>query len=368
MAARANPESEQRSLGQRLKKGAQDVYSDLNYDIDRQAREARNTKAQPLVKDVQAVLDSLGELVIFAMSDDSAFGAVKEAMPNENNKNSMKAPLSLAFLATQALNAKLNPNPALDSPTYALVSGPLNFFAQRLMNQASCQIQFMWEGHVLAKARGAAPSQLQQNLFADQGGLVRDFADKTLEYILHHTLGGYEPENLFGLTVPFTTEFLAFLNSGTVGYQPVRDEYGVTVTALPTGVNKGAFETPYAVELSLHCAREKQGFVNYNSPASALFTWRQDTCGDTSLVIRFKSATLNVMYAGENGFLNFLSDFQYGRKTFQASDFPGRESVLGKLGISDITVQYQFSGADELINSHRVLAGEPPFTISVCQR
>jgi type VI secretion system protein ImpL len=363
LAARETPEKQ--SLTQSLKKGAQDLYSDLREDIDRQAA-ARDLKAQSLVKDVQASLDALGRIVSFTMSNDAAFGAVKEAMPSEDNKNSAQAPVNLAFLAAQALNAKLDPNPIPDSPTYALISGPLNFFTRRLINLAACQIQSLWEGKVLALARGAAPSQLQQNLFAVQGGLVRDFAANTLEHILNQTLSGYEPENLFGLAVPFTTEFLAFLNSGLSGYQPVSDEYGVTITALPIDVNEGAAETPYAVELSLHCAREKQGFVNYNSPASALFTWRRDTCGDTGLAIRFRSITLNIPYAGENGFLDFLNDFHYGEKTFQASDFPAQQAALDKLGVRDITLQYQFAGADELLNSHRVMAGNPPAVAAVC--
>ena len=367
LVAKANPENEKLPLTQRLKKGVQDFHSDYSGNIDTQTRNALDMKAQSLAKDVGAYLDSLRALLPFTMSNAAAFSAIKEAMPNENNKNWIEAPITLALMAAKTMNVKLNPNPAQDSPIYALTAGPMNFFAQRLMNQASCQIQFMWEGSVLAKTRGFAPSQLRQNLFAAQGGLAREFADNTLEFMLHHTLSGYEPENLSGLAVPFTAEFLAFINSGLASYQPVRDEYGVTVTALPTNVNQGAAETPYAVELALHCAREKQSFVNYNSPASTRFVWQRNTCGDASLAIHFRSVTLNVLYAGENGFLDFLNDFQYGETVFQASDFPDQEAALNKLGVRDITLQYQFAGADELLGSHRAMAGEAPFSAAVCR-
>jgi type VI secretion system protein ImpL len=354
-------------LPQRLKAGVRDLYGDLSGMVDSQAR-ARDEKARMLAKDVQAYLDALRDLVPFTMSNDSAFKAVKEAMPNENNQQAMQAPLTLAITATQIMNARLNPNPAQDSPVYALTRGPMDFFKQRLMNGAACQIQFMWEGNVLARAGRLAPSQLQQNLFAAQGGIVRDFADNTLEYILHHTLSGYAPEELAGSSIPFTEDFLAFLNSGIDGYRPMRDEYGVTFAALPTGVNDGATEKPYAVELTLNCTREKQTLVNFNSPASTRFIWRPDSCGDTALTIHFRNITLNVLYVGENGFINFLNDFQYGSKVFRASDFPDQRAMLDKLGVTDITLRYRISGAEELLSAHRFAPGELPFVATECRR
>lgn len=367
LVAKANPEKEKQSLAQRLKTGAQDIYNEFNDEVDAEARE-RDAKAQLLAQDVKAYLDSLHDLVPFTMGKDLSFNAIKEAMPNENNQGASQAPLTLAVAAANAMNARLDPNPAQNSPVYALTSGPMDFFRQRLMNGASCQIQAMWEGNILAKAGRLAPSQLQQRLFAEQGGIVRDFADNTLAYFLNHTLNGYEPEKLAGQPIPFAADFLAFLNSGMEGYKPVRDEYGVTVAALPADVNDGASETPYAVELSLHCAREKQELVNYNSPSSARFTWRQSACGDTGLSIRFKTITLDVLYAGENGFLNFLNDFQYGTKTFNARDFPDQEAVLGKLGISDITLRYRISGAEDLLSGHRFAPGALPFVAAECKR
>jgi len=367
LIARSHPENEKPPIPQRLKAGVQALYGDLSGMVDSAARE-REGKAQVLAKSVQAFLDALSKLVPYTMSNDSAFSAIKEAMPHEKNQKTMQAPLTLALTALQTMNARLNPNPAQNSPVYALVGGPLDFFRQRLMNGAACQIQFMWEGNVLAKAGRFAPSQLQQNLFSAQGGIVRDFADNTLEYILHHTLSGYEPTRLADRPISFAKDFLTFLNAGIGGYTPVRDEYGVTFAALPAGVNDGATQTPYAVELMLSCAREKQTLVNYNSPVSTRFTWRRDSCGDTNLVIHFKNITLDVLYAGENGFLNFLLDFQYGSKTFHAADFPDQKAILDKLGISDVTLRYRISGADELLNSHRFVPGELPFVAAECKR
>ncbi len=364
---RVSPENEKPTFVQRLKNSAQDIYSELNDAVDADAR-ARDMKAQLLTKDIQAYLQSLQNLNSFTISDDQAFSAVKRAMPNENNPGAQDAPLTLAITATDTMNARLNPAYEQNSPVYVLSNGPMNFFMQRLMNGASCHIQAMWEGDVLAKAGRLAPSQLQQALFAEQGGIVRNFADNTLAYFLNRTLNGYEPEKLDGHPIPFTKDFLAFLNSGLSSYQPVRDEYGVTISALPADVNEGAAEMPYAVELSLHCARESQSLINYNSPASALFTWRHDVCGDTNLSVRFKSVSLDVLYPGENGFLNFLNDFQYGSRTFKAEDFPAQAAILDKLGVSDITLRYRITGAEELLSSHRFTPGVLPFIAVDCKQ
>lgn len=362
-----NPEQEKPSIAQRLKNGAEDLYKGLRDEVDVVSRE-QDMKAQLLAKDVKSYLDSLHDLVRFTLSNSLAFNAVKDAIPHENNPNASQAPLTLALAAGNTMNARLKLKPAHNSPVSVLTAGPMRFFLHRLVNSASCQIQAMWEGEVLARAGRLAPSQLQQGLFAEQGGIARQFADNTLASFLHFTINGYEPENLAGQSIPFTTDFLAFLNSGLAEYKPVREEYGVTISALPADVNEGAAEMPYAVELALDCAREKQELVNYNSPSSARFSWRQNTCGDTSLSIHFKTVTLDVLYAGENGFINFLNDFRYGSKTFAAEDFPDQKAMLDRIGVSDITLSYRISGAEDLLSGHSFAPETLPFVAAQCKR
>ena len=366
-AVQNDPNAVKASLADRVKGSVQGLYADIAGAVDTATRE-RDMRAQALGKNIQDYLDSLNELVRFTVNNSLSFNAVKDAMPHESNQNAPKAALNLAITATHAMSAKLNPNPPQNSPIYALTTGPMDFFRQRLMNGASCQIQAMWEGDVLAKAGRLSPSQLQQGLFASPGGLARDFADTTLAFFLDRSLSGYEPEAIAGHIIPFAPDFISFLNTGIDNYRPVRDEYTITLDALPASVNDGAFETPFAVELSLLCARETQAFVNYNSPASTRMTWTQGACGDTRLTIRFRTITLEVLYMGENGFLNFLSDFQYGAKTFNATDFPEQAAALGKLGISSIRISYNISGAEELLTGHRFAPGALPFVAVECKR
>jgi type VI secretion system protein ImpL len=249
-----------------------------------------------------------------------------------------------------------------------LSNGPFSFFMGRLMNSASCHIQALWEGHVLAKAGVIAPLQLQQALFAEQGGLARDFADKTLAFFFNRTLNGYETQKLNDAPMPFTDDFLHFLNTGIFEYQPLPQEYGVTMSVLPVDVNAEALEKPFAVTLTLDCLRKKQELANYNSPASLQFAWQKGACGDTALAVHFKSVTLNLLYGGENGFIHFLHDFRFGYKTFTAADFPAQAALLKKLDVSEITVRYNIVNAEAVLRAVNYAPGALPFVAAQCRR
>ncbi|MDR2075872.1 MAG: hypothetical protein LBP61_02920 [Desulfovibrio sp.] len=367
LETRASPDRVQPGLTQRIKESVLQLYEQADNELDA-AEQERHSRAESLVKEIQTYLAALRDLVRFTLSTDLAFNAVKDAMPDEKNSNAATAKLALAKTAALSLRQKLNPAQEKDSPLFLLDNGPLAFFTTRLINGASCHIQSMWEGNVLVKAGALSPIQLQQGLFAEQGGLARDFADTTLQYFFNHTLYGYEPQELDGIPIPFKDDFLHFLNTGLLEYKPMPQSYAVTVEAVPVEVNDDALEKPYAVVLSLACAQKKQELANYNSPASTLFSWQRDGCGDTNISIYFRSLTLNARYEGENGFVSFLHDFQYGSKTFHQSDFPDRDALLKKLGITNITLRYKFSGSEAVLSGARYAPDALPFVAAECRR
>jgi type VI secretion system protein ImpL len=363
----AKKEQRQPTVADQVRLTAQKFYGEFDAHLSTEDGK-RTARAAALVKDVDEYLKALLNLVRYTLQDDTAFSAVQDAMPDEKNKNAATAAVNLAKTASltmlNSINATLNDG----SPVLLLGNGPLNYFTTAMVNAAACRIQALWEGAVLAKAGAVSPAQLQQTLFAEQGGLARDFADKTLAYFLEPTINGYTSQDLNGVPVPFAPEFLQFLNTGTLGYRPMPQEYAVTVDAVPVDVNADALEKPYASVLSLSCARDKQELVNYNSPASRRFTWQRDGCGDTKLSVAFKSLTLDVLYPGESGFVAFLNDFQYGSKTFTPHDFPDREAVLKKLGVTEITLRYKLSGADAIVRGASYTPGALPFVAAECRR
>jgi type VI secretion system protein ImpL len=355
------------SLGKRLTNATRELVTIFDDTVDTKTR-AQHNQSRQIAKTLQACLDSLKELVRYTLAEDMAFNVVQGAMPDENNKEAATSPLTIARTALLTFQNSVNTAQEVHSPVFALNNGAPSFFMTRLINSASCHIQALWEGQVLAKAGGIAPLQLQQALFAEPGGLARDFADKTLTFMLNRTLHGYEPKKLNDAPLPFTDDFLDFLNTGIYEYEPLPQQYGVTVSAVPMDVNDEALEKPFAASLSLDCARQKQEMINYNSPASRHFDWQKDSCGDTKLAVRFKSVTLDVVYDGANGFINFLHDFQYGYKTFRATDFPAQEAILKKLGISEITLRYKISGAEAVLRAAKYAPGALPFVASQCRR
>jgi type VI secretion system protein ImpL len=360
-------EQRQPAAAERIRLAAQKFYGEFTDQLNTEEGR-RHARAAVLVKNVADYLKALRDLVRYTVQDETAFLAVQDAMPDEKNKNAPTSAVNLAKTASLAVLNGLNSGRDEASPARLLGNGPLNYFSSALVNAAACRIQALWEGTVLAKAGSASPSQLQQVLFAEQGGLARDFADKTLAYYLEPTINGYTAQSMNGVPVPFAQEFLQFLNAGILGYRPMPQEYGVTVDAVPVDVNDDALEKPYASVLSLSCARDKQELVNYNGPASRRFTWQRDGCGDTKLSVAFKSLTLDVLYPGESGFVAFLSDFQYGSKTFTPHDFPDREAVLKKLGVREITLSYKLSGADAIVRGASYTPGTLPFVAAECRR
>ncbi|MDR2800040.1 MAG: hypothetical protein LBB52_02095, partial [Desulfovibrio sp.] len=363
----ANADRPAPGLTQRVKERVVQLYQEASSTLDA-GKQERYGRAKQLTKDIQTYLATLRELVRFTMSTDLAFNAVRDALPDERNSNAATAKLVLTKNADLSLRQHLDSAHTEDLPLFLLNNGPLSFFTARLINGASCHIQALWEGNVLARVGALSPLQLQQGLFAEHGGLARDFADNTLQFFFNRTLNGYEPQNLDDALIPFTDDFLHFLNAGLLEYQPMPQSYAVTVETVPVDVNDDALEKPYAVVLSLSCAQQKQELANYNSPASRNFSWQRDGCGDTNLAVSFKSVTLNVRYAGENGFVSFLHDFQYGAKTFHPADFPGQENLLKKLGVTEITLRYKFTGSEAILRGANYVPGTLPFVAAQCRR
>ncbi len=336
-----------------------------NFNEDLRKRELRS---QGLATEMEAYLESLKPLAAATSTNATAFNALKESFPSEKNPKAQQAPLNIAIAAANAMNAEVNPTPAIDSPVFALTKGPVKFFVDVLVNQTACEIQTLWEGTILSEAGKLVPSQLQQSLFGKDEGLVRRFSSGTLEPFLHSAINGYRPEIVSGHSIPFTNDFLEFLNTGIHDFRPAQKEYAITISALPVNVNDNATEIPYAVDLSLQCTTEKQELINYNSPTSLAFTWKEGGCGDTKLSIRFKGFTLDVLYIGENGFINFLEDFATGKKTFKASDFAKEAPQLKQIGVNSVEVKYSISGAGELLQSRKFTAKTLPFVITQCKK
>jgi type VI secretion system protein ImpL len=241
---------------------------------------------------------------------------------------------------------------------------PLKFFWGLAVVDAAEGLQHLWEEDVLVKVGQMPKDKLPGALFDNATGLVWKFANGPAKPFLAKGVAGYQAKVSNGTTFPFTSDFLAFVNKGSVQTQKIMPSYQVSATALPTDVNPGAQERPYATELTLDCQEKVQQLVNYNYPVSQVFNWDPQSCGKTNLTIRFKSFTASKTYHGSMGFAHFLKEFQYDVKNFTPEDFPDSQANFGIFGIKTLTVQYKLSGGVPIIGLRKTEQIKVPETIT----
>lgn len=245
-----------------------------------------------------------------------------------------------------------------------LLVSPLRFFWGLAVVDAAEGLQKMWEENVLVKVGQMPKQKLAHALFDDKTGLVWTFVNGPAAPFLGKTGHGYSAKVSSGTTFPFTKEFLNFLNRGATENQTVLPSYQVTATALPTDVNIGAQQRPYATTLTLDCQEKVQQLVNYNYPVTQVFNWNPNTCGTTTLTVKFKSFTATKNYPGTSGFSNFLKEFQYDAKKFTPQDFPEAADNFAIYGVNTITVQYKLSGGVPILGLRKVEHINVPNTIT----
>ncbi|WP_084448536.1 type VI secretion protein IcmF/TssM N-terminal domain-containing protein [Desulfovibrio inopinatus] len=301
------------------------------------------------VKSYQSYTSSLQEIYIGTLASTSAL-ALAGSMYNPPAKPAeSKSPFVAAQKAQVDLDQKLAGQKDLSGIFGDLLSGPVRFFWAYLVLEAADILQARWDGDVIAQSAHVPESKLPNFMFDKEKGLVWKFLKDAASPFIETMQYGYAPKEVHGVSFPFTTDFINFLNGGSKQTQAVQSEYTVSIDALPTGTNMGAQEEPYATLLTLDCFEKVQKLENYNYPTSTQFTWQPGKCNDTVLTINFSNVTLTKTYSGSLGFPKFLSDFRYNAKTYSASDFPQSADDLAVLGIQDINVNFKITGGVPLI-------------------
>ena len=240
------------------------------------------------------------------------------------------------------------------SPVDELLTGMLDFIAQGCTVQTARILQREWENAVLG-----SPVALyrQDNVEAIHGdkGLVRTFADERLKPFLTRSDKAPAAARWKDLTFPFTNDFLALLShSELVAASPPQDTFYVQLRSQPTLVNPDARERPEATELRLRCGEREAVLVNRNYPRDERFQYTIGQCGKTELSIRFPSFTLDKTY---KGFVEFLQEFQDGKKELTAADFPDAGERFAQAGLKTVTVRIL---PDNVIGLFKQTGSTPP--------
>lgn len=237
-----------------------------------------------------------------------------------------------------------------DSPIiWNLIRGPLDYLIRYAVNEAADVLQQQWKDQVIGRTQGSAKDKLPSLLFDKSDGLVWKFVEGPANPFIGVNKYGYYAIESFNTRIPFTEEFIQFLDNGAVGVINYKDSYIVKLQNIPIEVNDNVKTEPYGCILKLQCLAGETILENYNTPETQIFIWTPATCGNVTLEILFPDLTLTKTYKGKFGFARFLNDLRDGSTMFHINDFPDQVETLKDMGIIWITISYVIEGGQEVI-------------------
>jgi len=275
------------------------------------------------------------------------------------------SPVDGAVTAVRHMRLLLGDGKPVEDPIWQIVSGPVNFLVSLATEESACSLNQLWEAQVLAEARNVPESEQWEALFGAKG-LVNAFVQGPAKPFLRRNTRGWYCGSWMGVPFPFDADFLQFLDSGAVRRQQLQPKYTVSIEALPTNVNAEARSEPNSVTLKMLSAPKAQQLDNYNYQDAKEFLWEPATCGDVTLEIVFREATLRKTWPGAFGFRDFLRDFRSGRQVFVPRDFPDKQSILEGLGVTNIQVNFAIRGAAQVLGLNDYPPVRLPATVATC--
>lgn len=266
---------------------------------------------------------------------------------------------------------KLKPMPAYQGKEtdliWDLLKGPLNFFHQFALNEAACRLQKEWEQGVLMEMQGIPGDRNKNALLLGRDGYVTKFINGPGKPFIKRTLRrGYQAAVLDGKKINFDPYFFRFLTRGIRAGKPMRPNYTVNISGMPTSANDESQFQPHATVLELICSDKTTTLENLNFPVQRTFRWSPTSECDTIFTIKIGSLDLIKRYEGNLSFPKFLKEFPNGHHTFTPSDFPGHRQDLTRMGVKAIRVRYQMKGNRTVAGLVNATPGRIPGEIVTC--
>ncbi|MCL9782513.1 hypothetical protein M9194_13845 [Vibrio sp. S4M6] len=282
--------------------------------------------------------DALSQILDHISNQSTAFQSISALFVSPNSGS----PELKASNTANRLKQLLHSNGAYANGG-AIYSDAFEFMLQTGIQLAANQLQSDWEAQVYGPLQYLSNQERKRKLFSPNG-LLNNFIHGPGKGFIKMGAQGWTPASFMGVHLPFARGFFSFIDQSEYLKQDLKDDYKVTVEAMPMGVNPDADNHPYESELVLSCSDKQQQLMNYNYAQSQLFDWKPASCGQTKLTIRFNGFELNKTYAGANGFQDFLTQFRNGAVTFVPKDFPISQQILEQNHVSWLRIQYRFQG------------------------
>ncbi|WP_373500920.1 type VI secretion protein IcmF/TssM N-terminal domain-containing protein [Desulfococcus sp.] len=352
-AAAASPDQKEGLVTQALEKGGQ-IFSAIGRGAGKAPDENRIASFNLGVQAYREYQGALEEISAKAASRREAFGMTAQVFTEDPVTGT--SPFYKAAGAQNRLRNGLG-NPGETAAVFwSLIDGPLEFLWTYYRKEAACHLQTLWEKDVMIDFD---PNSEQVAEFVQ--GPAAPFVDRSPRR------GGYFAKSALDHSLDIDTRFFGFLNSRLIQQKKqartVKENYRVTIKALPVDTNADAQVKPHAVILELQCGEKATSLINLMFPVREVFNWAPGACGDVVLTIEVGTRKLVKRYSGDMPFRSFLLDFSGGDRRFSRKDFPAEADALKRMNISFVKVNYQFSGEDReirgLTTESRVRAGTP---------
>ncbi len=348
---------------------AEQLTQKITTDVNKEQLETMK-KRLAAEKIWQDYMTSLDKIVPAATSQEVAYRMAADFFTLPADAKESTAAIYLAYGNYLKLKGTITQKGDL-TDAWDILIGPIDYLIHYCISQTACYLKQQWDSQVGGGIQGAPKEKLPNLLFDKTNGLAWKYLSGPAGPFITKSSSGYIPRKAMirsgnELSVPFTQDFLEFLNRGAEGVLVAQPEYLVTLETLPIEVNNDAGTDPYANILTVQCTDSALTLKNYNYPQKASFRWAPDKCGDTTLQILFPNMTLTKTYEGHLGFASFLADFKNGRKTFEAADFPGMNTRLQSLGVQAVKVSYKINGAKPVVQLLNKIPGGIPGAIVQC--
>lgn len=352
-AAVASPEEKPGLVTKALEKGGE-LFSAFGGGEEKVSEENRMVSFNLGVQAHRDYQGALEEISAKAASRREAFAMTAQVFGEDPVTGT--SPFYKAAGARNRLQNALGQPGETSAVFWGLVEGPLDFLWTYYRKEAACHLQTLWEKEVMIDFD---PNSEQVAEFVK--GPAAPFVDRSPRR------GGYFAKTALNHALEIDTQFFGFLNKRLITQKRearrLKDNYRVTVKALPALTNPDAQVKPHAVILELQCGEKATSLINLMFPVREVFNWAPAACGDVVLTIEVGTRKLVKRYSGDMPFRSFLLDFSGGDRRFSRRDFPAEADALKRMNIEFIQVNYQFSGDDReirgLTTETRVRAGVP---------
>ncbi|CBL44794.1 Conserved hypothetical protein [gamma proteobacterium HdN1] len=354
-------------LGQMLSKSGKSTLKTKN-KLDKASggpsADERAAQLEQAAEQLKAYQDALGEFVYSAEVRSSAYTATTALFNEPDNPAAGGSPYAKAYASIQKLQAIAGKETNANAAFWRLYKAPLNLLRGYMLQEASCQLDDSWRNNVLAELEGV-PDFKRDDYLRGETGILWSFLSGPAQAFARQELGrGYTLKRAQGSTLTITPAFLDFATRA----KAVRKNTGIVnveINAYPASLNLDAHTAISKSTLTVICPEGSYELHNYNYPASRSFPWTT-ACTSVSLDIRLNSLNLNKTWTGATAFPDFIHAFGGGPKGFTPRDFPGQAQQLRELGVDEILLQFDISGASQVLQSVAISPLNIPQHISSC--